>query len=396
MRAPITSPEPQERTLPDPERLVVLHSFPIWLPQTQTWMHTQVRSFPEQVQAHVVCDRTEHLDEFWVPHLHSASEEKAGRLLGAMVPRRWPGLKSAAFLALTSLRLRARILHSHFGDVGWADMRAARIARLKQVVSFYGCDLSLPGPAWRRRYAQLFARVSCVLCEGPRMASRVISFGCPESKLRVLHLGVPLDRLPYRPRAWSGEGPLRVLIAASFREKKGIPYALEALGRVQRELSLEITVIGDTERDPLSVLEKERILSVVRKHAFARLRMLGYQPHARLLDEAYAHHVFLAPSITAENGDSEGGLPVTLLEMAATGMPIISTDHGDIPEQVQHQVTGLLTAERDVEGLMAQLRWLADHRERWPAMLDAGRRRIEAEFDARRQGERLAAIYRAL
>ena len=47
------------------------------------------------------------------------------------------------------------------------------------------------------------------------------------------------------------------------------------------------------------------------------------------------------------------GLPVTLMEMAASGMPVISTRHADIPELVEHQRTGLLADERDVDGLVA-------------------------------------------
>jgi len=47
---------------------------------------------------------------------------------------------------------------------------------------------------------------------------------------------------------WQQGEPLRVLIAASFREKKGIPYALEALGMLQKDVSLEIAIIVETQR----------------------------------------------------------------------------------------------------------------------------------------------------
>ena len=112
--------------------------------------------------------------------------------------------------------------------------------------------------------------------------------------------------------------PLRVLIAGSFREKKGIPYALEALGRLQQEIPLEITIIGDaSERGEA---EKLQILDTIKTHnLWPKTRMLGYQPHAILLEEAYRHHIFLSPSVTASDGDTEGGLPVSIIEMAATG-----------------------------------------------------------------------------
>jgi len=75
--------------------------------------------------------------------------------------------------------------------------------------------------------------------------------------------------------------------------------------------------------------------------------MLGFQPHAILFEEAYKNHIFLSPSVTALDGDTEGGAPVTIIEMAATGMPIISTKHCDIPEVIKDGVTGFLANERD-------------------------------------------------
>lgn len=124
--------------------------------------------------------------------------------------------------------------------------------------------------------------------------------------------------------------------------------------------------------------------------------MLGYQPHAVLLEEAYRHHIFLSPSVTASDGDTEGGVPVAIIEMAATGMLVISTSHCDIPEVIQHQVTGLLARERDAEGLAVNLRWLIQHQDCWIPILEKGRRHLEAEYDACKQGLRLAQVYREI
>lgn len=74
-------------------------------------------------------------------------------------------------------------------------------------------------------------------------------------------------------------------------------------------------------------------------------------------------------------------------------MPVVSTRHADIPELVEHQKTGLLTEERDVDGLVAQFRWLTEHRDSWTSLATAARAHIEAEFNAATQGLRLAALY---
>jgi colanic acid/amylovoran biosynthesis glycosyltransferase len=160
---------------------------------------------------------------------------------------------------------------------------------------------------------------------------------------------------------------------------------------------LEITIIGDASADPRSHPEKAKILSVVEKYKLAgKTRMLSYQPHAVLLEEAYRHHIFISPSVTASDGDTEGGAPVTLLEMAASGMPSGSTRHCDIPSVVIHGTTGLLAGERDVNGLLDHLRWLVTYPERWRAMVEAGRRHVEGNHDVVKQAGKLGAMYGSL
>ena len=69
------------------------------------------------------------------------------------------------------------------------------------------------------------------------------------------------------------------------------------------------------------------------------VRLQGQQPYSVLLEEAYQHHIFMGPSITAHDGDMEG-TPMVLVDMAATGMPIISTTHSDVPEIIKHGKQG--------------------------------------------------------
>ena len=71
------------------------------------------------------------------------------------------------------------------------------------------------------------------------MANLLAMLGCPEDKIRVVYLGIELDKTPFTPRIWAPGEPLRILIAASFREKKGIPYALQALAQLQEKTPLE-------------------------------------------------------------------------------------------------------------------------------------------------------------
>ena len=389
-----------EQQIPENHQLTVIHSRKWWLKLTESWIYNQVRYLPESVKSHIVCEETVNPEWYSLPSIH----------VFPSIPRRLnltryglPNLclrRQQAFIVRIAKREGANILHSHYGYEGWKNIKAAQRAGLKHVVTFYGWDVSrLPKcePVWVDRYRELFEHIDRVLCEGPHMAECLAGSGCAKEKIMVHHLGIPVSEIAFETRVWTPGKPLRVLIAATFKEKKGIPYALEALGKLQSEISLEITIIGDAISREKDQAEKRKILEIIEKSGLkSKVRLLGFQPHSVFMEEAYGHHIFLSPSVTAKDGDTEGGAPVSIIEMVASGMPVVSTRHCDIPGVIQDGVTGLLTDERSVNGLVEHLRWLIDNPCEWATMAQAGRKYVEAEFNAEIQGERLAAIYSEL
>lgn len=99
-------------------------------------------------------------------------------------------------------------------------------------------------------------------------------------------------------------------------------------------------------------------------------------------------------SVTSKDGDTEGGAPVSLIEMSASGMPVVSTWHCDIPEVVEDGVTGLLVKERDVDGLVNALETLINNPDKWNNFGCSGRRRIEERHDIRNTVRKLEDIYK--
>jgi colanic acid/amylovoran biosynthesis glycosyltransferase len=82
--------------------------------------------------------------------------------------------------------------------------------------------------------------------------------------------------------------------------------------------------------------------------------------------------------------------------MSASGMPVVSTKHCDIPQVIQDGVSGLLAEERDIDGLVRHLETLIEQPELWKKMGKAGREYIESKFDVKKQAEELAILYRGL
>src|SRR5439155_416909 len=163
-------------------------------------MYKQVNYLPESVESHVVCEETENLDQYCLPNIHCLGMTGwLGRI------RQWPvkgtkRLTQLLWLRQNCQRIRPDIVHSHFGNVGYFNSWVLRSLQVKHVVTFYGLDVNMlptQNPRWKSRYRSLFRSASLFLCEGPHMARCLIQLGCPEAKVRVQHLGVEVDKIPF-------------------------------------------------------------------------------------------------------------------------------------------------------------------------------------------------------
>ena len=379
----------------------VLHFVECWLTRTETWLYNHIRFLPKEVESYVVCQWTQNLDQFPAKSLFSAEMspcranlfQRASRRLGWWDDRE----RHLPLLKKVIDDVKPHLLHSHFGNYGWINSKVALEYHLPHVVSFYGFDVAyLPKQErrWRSRYRQMSDRVDRVLCEGPHMARSIVNLGLESSRAHVFRLGIDLSRISFVPRARTEGDKLRILIAGTFREKKGIPYAFRALGLFSKSHpDVAITVIGDAGPSEREQIEKSKILNQVRSWGLVeKTRFLGYQPHDVLIQEFYNHDIFLSPSVTASDGDTEGGAPVTIIEAAASGMPVVSTRHCDIPFVLSGENQAFLVPERDSEGLCRAIEALVRCRD-WGPIVSANRKFIEEELDVRRQGQELADVY---
>jgi len=115
-------------------------------------------------------------------------------------------------------------------------------------------------------------------------------------------------------------------------------------------------------------------------------------PPDRLRELYYECHFFLHPSETAPDGNLEG-VPNSLLEAMATGLPSIATYHGGIPEAIEDQKSGILVSESDPKAIAQALLRLADEPSIARELGASGSMKVRTKFDLRRQIESLEEIY---
>ena len=241
------------------------------------------------------------------------------------------------------------VVHAHFGGDGWLVSRSAAQVGAPLVVTVHGHDVTrqpnaggLRGIRYRRNLRTVFRRAALVIAVSAYIRDQAVARGADPAKVRVHYTGVSVPPPESAPKLWD------VVFVGRFVAKKGADDLVEALATLA-DLRPRALFIGD---GPLEAGIRARAAALHLDATF-----LGAQEHAvvgRCLAEA---KVFAAPSKTAPDGDAEG-LPTTILEASARGVPTVSTRHSGIPEAVVHGETGLLGAEGDRAALADGLRLL--------------------------------------
>jgi colanic acid/amylovoran biosynthesis glycosyltransferase len=127
----------------------------------------------------------------------------------------------------------------------------------------------------------------------------------------------------------------------------------------------------------------------------ASIELLGARDSNEVREYLDNSDIFVLPSVTAGNGDTEG-FGIVNVEAQAAGIPVVSTNHNGIPEGVDVNRSAFLVPERDPVALAERLKFLMDHPERWPEMGRAGRRFVEQRFDIEKLNDELIDLYAQL
>lgn len=170
-----------------------------------------------------------------------------------------------------------------------------------------------------------------------------------------------------------------ILFVGRLAEKKGIPYLIKAMEQIENAV-LIIVGKGDMEQQ----------LKELSCDMQDKVQFWGPKTHEELATIYASADIFIAPSITARNGDTEG-LPTAIMEAMASGVPVISTRSGGIEDLIKHQENGLLVREKDVEGLVEAIELLLSNCDLAEKISEAGLQTAK-EYDY----ENIASRYREL
>lgn len=283
-----------------------------------------------------------------VPVLAGAA--RARRLKGAST---FTLAESLARSTLPPIR-RSDVVLAHFGPAGAQWLPVVAAARVPYAVFFHGYDATRLVREEPHTYDALRASRTAALTNSEYLKGRLVAAGFDPGRVGVVRLGVSDSLAGEAGR--TGPTDHRILSIARLVAKKGLDDSIRAFAAAQDALrgKWSYDIIGD---GPLQG-ELEALAGSLGVGHLVRFR--GTLPRDETLRALRAAAVFVLASKPGDGGDTEG-TPVSILEAATIGLPIVTTIHAGIPELLPPDParSRMLRPEGDVAGIAEALRALA-------------------------------------
>lgn len=292
-----------------------------------------------------------------------------------------------ALLELT--RTEAKVLHIYFGHTAVHLRPLIKAFPHPVVVSFHGADagVDMDRPAHLAAMREVFELATVVQARSESLMEDLARLGCPREKLRLQRTGIPLEEWTFARRVEPRDHSFRILQSCRLIAKKGVDVTMKAFAEVVKTCpQAQLVIAGD---GPLWG-ELENLADGL--GITSQVRFTGFLNQQQLREEVYHAHLFVHPSRTSADGNREG-IPNAMLEAMASGLPVIATRHGGIPEAVTDGVSGLLVAENDVAGLAAAMSRVTSDAVLAASLAMEGRNAIEKKFDRVKSIQMLEACY---
>jgi colanic acid/amylovoran biosynthesis glycosyltransferase len=286
-------------------------------------------------------------------------------------------------------RIDAGVLHIYFGQIAVHLLPLIRTWKKPSIVSFHGADVTVDmnKRGYRDATRQMLDAVKLVLVRSESLRRAVADLGCDPKKIEIQRTGIPLEEFPFHERSFPQNDEWRLVQAGRLIEKKGLPVTLRAFAAfLDQYPNATLTIAG--EGPLLGQLQKlARDLNIDGNVSFT-----GFISQEQLRDIYYRSHIFLHPSQIGRDGNQEG-IPNSMLEAMASGLPVFATEHGGIPEAIEDGISGVLVPEHNHEELARVLLNAAQDQSFLSRIARIGAEIVRRNFDLRTQAQRLEDIY---
>jgi glycosyltransferase involved in cell wall biosynthesis len=240
---------------------------------------------------------------------------------------------------------------TEYGTVGSMVAEACKIANLPLIIHFHGAD------AYHKKnlgnylpyYKKAFDYASGIVAVSLEMVEQLVKLGAPRPKISFISCGVDVDKFSLVNLTKENN----FLSVGRFVEKKSPLTLIKAFKLVVDKLpDCKLFMVGN------GPLFKQSVALIKKLNLQSNIILMGVFDQEQIKRLLRNSKCFIQHSVTAKGGDKEG-TPVSILEAAASGLPIVSTKHGGITEAVIDGVTGYLVNEYAVDEMADRMMKIA-------------------------------------
>ena len=210
----------------------------------------------------------------------------------------------------------------------------------------------------------------------------------PERADRIHRVYNGLNLAEFGPANFSSDPPLIVAIGRLI-DKKGFANLIRACSQLVehgRLFRCEIFGEGPLENQLRAQIEESGLKELV--------KLPGAKPQHELRERLAAANVFVLPSVPEAEGGMDN-LPTVIMEAMATGLPVVSTRIGGIPEMVIDNETGFLVRPDDPLALAGAIEKVIDDRSLGQKLGQVGHGRAQTLFSIEKNVRDLCALLNA-
>lgn len=248
---------------------------------------------------------------------------------------------------------------------------ACRMAHTPYAVNITGLGSAIENGGWLKKfvlalYKPVLKGARVVFFENAGNRDTLAATGVvPKGRDVVLNgAGVNLEDYPYQP--YPQEGPVRFLFVGRVMHEKGVDELFAAAKRMKQEYGdgVEFHFVGSFEEAYKPAIDELEKAGVVKYH--------GYQSDMK---------PFYAMASCVVLPSYHEGMSNVLLEAAASGRPLITSDIPGCREAVENGVSGYLCPIKDADALYDAMQRFAEQPKNWRAEMGRrGRERMEQKF----------------
>ena len=273
--------------------------------------------------------------------------------------------------------------HGYKGDVyAYLALRRSSIPLVATCHNWIDGDLALRVYGRLDRFVLKRFRGVAAVSQG--VAQRLIAAGVPRERIRSIRNGVDLRLLASisRDPRTDATRPLQIGLVARLSHEKGVDLFVSMAALLADDLpNAQFLVAGEGP-------ERGRLESMIQGAGVAgRVTLLGRQ------DDMPAFYQRLDVLVLSSRDE---GLPMAVLEGMASGLPVVATRVGEVPEVVQDGHTGQIVATESPGELARAVLGTVSDPVRLRAMGDAARAHVQAKFSADRMASEYLAFYRSV